>query len=672
MAQRFDSIGLFWEDMPTKVKGQRTLGPMPDIPETGWRPPTEMPNIQHAKWISFDCETYDPELDDNGPGWARGKGHIVGISCAVDGGKWYFPMRHEVQSEFNMDPEMVLRWARWAFGGTGVKIGANLQYDVGWLKQEGVDVAGQLYDVQHAEALILETSKLNLETLGVKYTGEGKDTDLLKDWCRTYYMTSEMKWRKDIYRSPVTLAGPYAEQDAVLPQRVMMAQWPELERRGLLDLFHMECDMINLLVAMRFQGINVDIPYAEELYDKFGVREQARLEDLANIAGTTIRPNAPEDLAKAFDNLGLAYNRTPPSKNAPNGNPSFTKDFLKTVKHPFVTALLEARAMIKLRSTFIKSYLLESNVNGKVFCSFHQMSSDKGGARTGRLSSSDPNLQNIPTRTEEGAMIRQAFVMEPGHKQIRDYDYSQIEYRMLAHFATGAGSDELRARYNADPKLDYHKLVGSLIAAVPGLEAYATDEKRSYVKNVNFGVVYGVGDAHMAEMLGLSVNEAKALLQKIHGAIPFAKSTMEDLSAEVNRTGIVSTILGRQSHFDLWEPTDWHSRQGMQPLPYSMAIDAWGTNIMRAYLYRALNYKLQGSAADLMKKAMVRCWKEGVFDVTGVPRLTVHDELLFSEPYGVPDDAWQHMQHIMENCVQGLKIPIRADFKVGPTWREAH
>jgi DNA polymerase I-like protein with 3'-5' exonuclease and polymerase domains len=671
---RFDSIGLFWEDVPAERTrgGQRQLGPMPEIPETGWRPPTEMPNIQHAPWISFDCETYDPELNDNGPGWARGVGHIVGISCAVPGGKWYFPMRHEVQKELNLDPDMVLRWARWAFAGNGDKIGANAQYDVGWLLQEGVELGGQILDCQHAEPLLDETSKLSLEALSRKYLHEGKDVDLLKEWCMSYYGGSEKRWRANIYRSPVTLAGPYAEQDAVLPQRVLAKQYPLLQQRNLLDLFYMECDLIRLLVDMRFQGIQINVPYVEELYEKFGVREDQRMDELKAMAGTHVRPNAPEDVARAFDNLGLRYDRTEPSERNPEGNPSFTKDFLKTVTHPFAKALIEAREMMKLRSTFLKSYLMESHVNGKVYCSFHQMSSEGGGTRTGRFSSSDPNLQNIPTRTEEGAMIRQAFIMDHGHKQVRDYDYSQIEYRMLAHFATGQGSDELRAKYNADPTLDYHNLVGSMIAMVRGLESYATKEKRGHVKNINFGVVYGVGEAHMAEMLGLSLRDAKALLQQIHGAIPFAKSTMEDLSKEVNRSGIVETILGRQSHFDLWEPSDWQSRKGVLPLPYTAALAAYGPNIMRAYLFRALNYKLQGSAAELMKKAMVRCYKEGVFKITGVPRLTVHDELFFSEPHGVPDEAWAYLKHVMETCVPGIRVPIRADFGVGPTWRDAH
>jgi DNA polymerase-1 len=458
-----------------------------------------------------------------------------------------------------------------------------------------------------------------------------------------------------------------------------MKQWPILERNGLLELFHMECDLINLLVDMRFQGVTVDLGYTEELYEKFGGLSRTAQDELNSLAGFDVNTNASESLATAFNKLGLEYDYTAPTAAKPEGSPSFTADFLKTVKHPFATGVLRVKQLEKIRGTFLKSYILDgavplagSNSMGKVYCSFHQMSSDGGGARTGRFSSSDPNLQNIPTRTEEGAMIRQAFVMDPGHVQVRDFDYSQIEYRMLAHYAVGPGSEELRTQYNADPKLDYHTLSGGMIAKMPGLEAYATKEKRPYVKNVNFGVVYGVGDGHMAEMLGLSLREAKELLAKIHAAVPFAKATMEAISEEVNRTGIVTTILGRMSHFDLWEPSNWQDRRGAFPLPYKAALESYGIQIMRAYLYRALNYRLQGSAAEIMKKGMVECYKRGVFAVTGVPRLTVHDELFFSDPGNVPDDAWAEMKHIMETCVPGIRVPIRFDCGVGPNWREAH
>lgn len=664
-----EALGLFWEDQPT-VRGaaNRTLGPMPEIPETGWRPPTEMPNIRHAKWQSIDTETYDPELQTRGAGWARGVGHIVGISVAAEGAKWYFPMRHEIQKELNLDPDMVLRWATWAFGNENcVKIGANLQYDIGWLRQEGVRVPGQLYDCQHAEALISETSRLNLETLGQKYVGRGKDSDLLKKWCQLYYGTTDQTWRRDIYRTPVTLAGPYAEEDAVLPQEVLMKQWPLMQRRNLLDLYHMECDMINLLVEMRFAGVTIDLPYAEQLYDEYGERAAIAQKAINRMAGFEVNTNAGDSLARAFNHLGLKYGHTAPTEGNPNGRPSFTAPFMKTVNHDFARGVLEVKGLEKIRSTFIKSYLIDAHVNSKVYTTFHSMATDEGGARTGRFSSSDPNLQNIPIRTEDGAKIRRAFIMDDGHKQVRDYDLSQIEYRMLAHFAVGEGGAAVRKRYWDDPTLDYHKMIGEIIFEMTGIRL-----ERVFVKTANFGLVYGLGKAALADQLGVPLKESIALLKTFHTAVPFARETMDAISKEVQRTGIVETILGRQSHFDLWEKAGYGEKDEGFPLPYRAAFAKWGHDIMRAYTYRAVNYKLQGSAADHMKKGMVKAWKDGVYAATGVPRLTVHDELLFSERHDTPDDAWAAVKDCMENCLPQIKVPIRADFGVGPSWKDAH
>lgn len=646
-----------------------------------------MPNIKHAKWIGIDTETYDPELDDCGPGWARGKGHIVGISVAVQGAKWYFPMRHEVQPEDNLDPDMVLRWAKDQLAGDGVKIGAKISYDLGWLREEGVHVKGPYYDPQYAEPLLNEVSKLSLEELGWKYLKRGKNAAVVEEWIMSYYRPPKTKWRRELWRSPPKLVGPYAEDDAEMPAEILMKQWPLLVERGLLDLFKMECELIPLFNEMRFQGIQVDVDKAEEKSAQFAAEAEEILSGAINeyLKPHGIRelnPNSAGSMAKAFDALGLKYEMTEPTEKNPEGQPSFTAEFLDQVKHPFAQMIVRVRNLKKLDSTFLTGGIIKKHVNKKVYCTFHTMSTEAGGARTGRLACSDPNLQNIPIRDKkymgkpvsDGKLIRECFIMDHGHRRLRDGDYSQIEYRMLAHFATGAGADELRARYNADPDLDYHTFIGNMIAKIPGLEDYATKEKRSHVKNVNFGVVYGVGVEHMAEMLGLSLRAAKALLDQIHMAVPFANSTMQDLMVEVNRTGIVETILGRQSHFDEWEPENNFGKYKVRPVDFHTARSRWGTNIMRAYLYRALNYRLQGSAADIIKKGMRDAYVSGIYDIIGVPRLQVHDELLFSDPGDespLVQEAWAEHQNIMENCIP-LSIPIRFDMSEGINWREAH
>lgn len=660
---RDDLFGLFWEDAPpAKRGGERVLGPIPAIPETGWRPtsPSDLPDLRDAPVISFDTETYDPELNDYGPGWARHKGHICGFSLAVPGRSLYIPIRHTVQSEYNMDADKMLQYARHCLGGRGDKVGANLIYDVGWFREEGVPVKGRLMDVQFAEALINSTSKLGLDELATKYTGVGKDTDILKEWIMGYYGGGVKTWRKDIYRAPVTLVGAYGERDASAPLDVIMKQLPILQERGLMDLFSLENRLIPLLIDMRYAGVTVDIPYAERLQEEFQQKETELQHKLNAMVGFDVSiNNAGDTLTQAFNKLGLTYPRTEPSANFPDGKPSFTKEFLKFHTHEFPKLVTEIRDFAKLRGTFVEGYLLGSHVNGKVFGSFHPLSGTDGGARTGRFASSDPNLQNIPSRTEDGKKIRKAFVKDAGHFRWEKFDYSQIEYRFLAHFAVGAGSDDIRAAYLANPKTDYHNSTAALIKSVTGIELI-----RSYVKNINFGLAYGMGIDKLANDLGVTVQRARELSDAYHKGVPFARETIKMLSDFAARHGYVQTILGRRNYFDLWEP-EGRGRKG-EPLPYNEARYAYGSNIVRAYLYRTLNYLLQGSSADQMKLAMVTAYENGIFDVTGVPRLTIHDELDFSMPDPC-EEAVAELMHTMQNVIP-LRVPVVAEREVGESW----
>lgn len=653
---RVDSIGMFWEDVASGGRGAKAIRVMPPIPDTGWLPPTYLPDLSQAKVISIDCETKDPELLEHGPGWARGKGHVVGVSVGADGGgRWYFPIRHEVEPEHNWPPEMVLSWLRDTLANPAQpKVGANLMYDVGWLRHEGVTVAGELVDVQYAEALLDERAEVALEVLAQKYLGEGKESSLLYRWCADFYGGKPNgAQRANIYRSPPRLVGPYAESDADLPLRVAIAMYPHLVREGMMDLFRMECDLIPMLIDMRFAGVTVNIPRAEELRDTLASREKIEEAKLSSLVGFHVDINSADTLAKAFDKVGLGYNKTA------KGKPSFTKDFLKSLQHPVADHIREIRKLSKLRGTFVESYILNSHVNGRVFGQFHPLRGDEGGTRSGRFSSSTPNLQNLPSRDDELApLVRGLFIPDPGHQQWRKYDYSQIEYRFLAHFAVGPMSDEIRAIFNADPDTDYHVMTQELVHRQTG---QLLDRKP--IKNINFGLIYGMGVDKLAGGLGLSVKAGRELFAAYHKGAPFAKATMEACSEEARDTGIIKTILGRKSRFDLWEPQSWGS-EGLA-LPYEKAILQYG-QIRRAYTHKALNRRLQGSAADMMKMAMWKCYKDGIFNETGIPRLTVHDELDFSDPGGKAA-AFREMKHILENAMP-LRIPIKADCDVGPDW----
>jgi DNA polymerase I-like protein with 3'-5' exonuclease and polymerase domains len=629
---------------------------MPPIPDTGWVPPSYFPNLSRARVISIDCETFDPELVDHGPGWARGKGHIVGVSIGADGGgRWYFPIRHEIEPETNIPVEPFYLWLKDSLANKNQpKVGANLMYDIGWLLHEGIPVAGELVDVQYAEALLDERAEVALEALGNKYLGEGKASNLLYQWCSDFYGGKPTATqRANIYRTPARLVGPYAESDADLPLRIAPVLYPLLAREGLLDLFRMECALIRLMVAMRFAGVRIDLGKAEELRDTLKKQEDLEHAKLKALVGFDVDINTADSLARAFDGAGLKYNKTP------TGKPSFTKDFLKGVKHPIADQIHEIRKLSKLRGTFVESYILNSHINGMVYGQFHLLRGDEGGTRSGRLSSSTPNLQNLPSRDDILApLVRGLFIPDEGHPWWRKYDYSQVEYRFLIHFAVGPGSEEIRHYFNLHPDTDYHDRTRDLVHELAGILL-----DRRPIKNINFGLIYGMGVDKLSGDLGLSKAEGKKLFAAYHVGVPFAKATMDSCSEEALASGVITTILGRKSRFDLWEPNNWGSDS--IALPYETAIQTYG-QIRRAYTHKALNRRLQGSAADLMKKAMLLCWESGVFDETGIPRLTVHDELDFSDPGG-KDEAFLEMKHIMETAIP-LRIPVRADCDIGPDW----
>lgn len=679
---RADSLGLFWEDLP-KIKGKGSRAPkergaIPVIPATGWTAPTEFPNLTNAKVIGLDTETYDPELLQAGPGWGRGKGHIIGASLSVeDGSSWYFPIRHgiedgkqvlpEHEAAMNMDPEQVLRFLSYTLKDNRPKVGANLIYDIGWLLEEGVAVGGRLYDVQFAEALLnSEAPSVALDDLGERYLSKGKETSILYDWLSRWCggMANDGQ-RKHLYLSPPSLAGPYAEADASMPIKILEKQWPLMAARGVLDLFDIECRLIPLLVAMRMKGAPVNVNKAEEIYDRLGGVLDTTEAQLTSIAGQPVNPNAADSIKSAFNKIGLPL-PTKRRKKDKKTVVSFDATRLEAVDHPLAQQILEYRRTAKVRNTFVKSYIIDKNVNGRLHCSFNSLKGDSSGARSGRFSSSDPNLQNIPIRTEIGKMVRTIFESHFGHLW-KKADYSQIEYRMLAHHAVGPGSDALRASYNENPDLDYHNKIIDLIYDMTRLAL-----ERRPAKNINFGLVYGMSQPKLVRDLGLSPAEGSNLFTAYHTGAPFVMATMEAAAEEVHRTGMVETILGRKSDFNMWGPKKYV--EGRPALPYDQACRKWGPyNIERSFTHKAINRKLQGGAADVMKKAMVEAYEAGIFseDACGIPLLTVHDELDFEDQNDPNGPWWEEFRRIMEGCMPNLSVPIRIDISSGKSWGEA-
>jgi DNA polymerase I-like protein with 3'-5' exonuclease and polymerase domains len=631
---RSDALGLFWEDFPLEKERnaarQQHTRPIPPIPETGWTMPKDFPRLDAAKEISIDIETYDPDLLAMGPG-VRRDGRLAGLAIGTEDAQWYFPVGHAIGS--NMDCESVVRWADQELTRPNQpKVGANLLYDLDYLLDYGVEVAGPFYDVQNAEPLLDENARsYSLDTLALKYLGEGKHSNEMYEWAELAYGGGRPA--ANIYRCPPQLVGPYAMADARLPLQILKKQRIRLERQGLLPVFEMESALIPLLLAMRRRGVRINPTGIERVITQMDAQAELLQAQLKGV-----RINSPADLAALCKREGIEY------ELSPKGAPSFRADWLRIHGHPLIHAVAELRKIMKSRDTFIKGYLLKYGINDRVHALFNQLRSDTNGTISGRFSSSNPNLQNIPSRDDIiGPLIRSLYLPEEDEDWYR-LDWSQIEFRLLVHYGRGKGAAATRQAYLDDPTTDFHAWVQELIW--PG-----QPHMRKTAKNINFGLVYGMGAKTLAMHLGRSLQSALPIFDQYHTRLPFVKVTYDKASETAQNSGIIKTIYGRRRHFDQYEQNRYGEMQ-------------------RAYTHKALNAVLQGSAADLMKIAMVQIWESGVCDVLGAPLLTVHDELDWSVPRTAAGrEAILEVKHIMETCYE-LRVPIIADMESGPSWGE--
>jgi len=348
-----------------------------------------------------------------------------------------------------------------------------------------------------------------------------------------------------------------------------------------------------------------------------------------------------------FDYHNIPYGRTKP------GLPSLTKNFLQNHPHPVAQQIAQARETDKIGNTFLSSIFRYAE-KGRIHGHINQLRSEGGGTVTGRLSMANPNLQQIPARNPRFAKaIRGLFLPEESEK-FASLDYSQQEPRILVHYAslTGkrglTGSDLFVQAYREDPKTDFHQMVAD-IAKIP----------RRQAKTINLALLYGMGQTKLAEQLDLTPEEAKEIISQYHVQVPFVKELQDFIQRRVGGpmgTGFVRSLLGRKCRFNLWEPNLFVSSKA---LPKEQAVIEYGSNIKRAYTYRALNRLIQSSAADQTKRAMVEIYKTGK-----VPLIQIHDELAFS----VKDlKEAQEIQEVMENAVE-LKVPSPTDISLGETW----
>ena len=612
--------------------------------KTEWVPPEELPPTPGGiKEIAIDLETKDPRLKSHGPGWPTGHGDVVGIAVAYEGFNAYLPIAHEGGG--NLDRKIVLKWFEKEIANhPSDKIFYNAAYDVGWLTHLGIGLKGTLIDAMLAAPLINENRfSYSLNSVSYDYTGKMKSEAALREAAQEFGVDP----KGELYKLPACFVGEYAEADAKLTLDLWQLFKSELTKEDLWQVFKLETEVLPLCIEMTRRGVRVDLDAAERLKQDMLKVVKKILMQVKEETGLQVELWAAASIAKVFDHLDIPYGRTK------TGLPSFTKNFLAQHEHPIAKQIAEAREYDKIGNTFLSSIFRYTD-NGRIHGHINQLRSDGGGTVTGRISMSNPNLQQIPARNPDMARkIRGLFLPENG-EQWASIDFDQQEPRILVHFASLtnrglSGSEAFVESYRNNKDTDFHQMVAD-IAQIP----------RKSAKTINLGIMYGMGQTKLAEQLDVTTDEAKRLMRQYHEDVPFVKELMDAVQRKVShrdKGGFVRSLLGRKCRFDLWEPNVFVSAKA---LPKEEAHLEYGDNIKRAYTYKSLNRLIQSSAADQTKASMASVFRE-----TGkVPLVQIHDELAFS--VSSKEEA-EELCKIMESAVD-LEVPTPSEISLGKNW----
>ena len=609
--------------------------------QTEWVKPTEFPDLRQVDEIAIDLETKDPGLKERGSGSVIGDGDVVGIAVATAHYKGYFPIAHEGGG--NMDRKQVLNWLQDILNAPSTKIFHNAIYDVCWLKNLGLTIQGDIVCTMIAAAVTDENRfRYDLNSLSWHYLGYGKNESALAEAAESWGIDP----KAEMYKLPAMHVGGYAERDAEITFGLWQEMKKEILHQDLEDIFDLETELFPCLVDMRFKGVRVDIEKAHRMKKSFIKEENDLLTKIES--ETNIRPQiwAARSIANVFDTLKIPYERTEKTSA-----PSFTKNFLQEHEHPVVRMIAQAREINKAHTTFIDS-IIKYEHKGRIHAEINQLRNAGGGTVTGRFSYQNPNLQQIPARNKDlGPKIRSLFIPEKGCKW-GCFDYSQQEPRLVVHYASlyklPSVYDVIDA-YKNDADADFHQTVADM-AEIP----------RSQAKTINLGLFYGMGKAKLQAELGVSKEKATELFNTYHARVPFVKQLMTKASNRSQDRGQIRTLLGRLCRFHLWEPNQFGMHKA---LPHEEALREHGPGIRRAYTYKALNKLIQGSAADMTKKAMLELYKEGI-----IPHIQIHDELDLS----IKDDTEaKKVIEIMEEAVK-LEVPNKVDYEFGNNWGDIY
>jgi len=582
--------------------------------------------LHGAELIAFDTETTSIDAM---------RAEIVGVSLAVDvGTACYIPLGHDYPGAPTQLPrDTVLAALKPIFEDADKpKLGQHAKYDINVLSHYDIAVQGLKHDSMLESYVWNATAtRHDMDSLAKKYLG----VDTIK------YEQVAGKGAKQISFSQVDLdtACRYAAEDADITLRLHQTLWPKLESVPKLRAVYqdIEIPLVPVLAEMERRGVLIDGDVLRLQSQQLGKRMHELQQQSYKLAGHEFNLDSPKQLqAVLFDELGLQA-----KMKTPTGQPSTNEEALEAIAdtHDLPRLLLDYRGLAKLRSTYTDK--LSGIVNprtGRVHTSYHQ-----GSVATGRISSSEPNLQNIPVRTEEGRRIRQAFIAPPGWK-VMAADYSQIELRIMAHLSSDEGL--LRAFHEGG---DVHRATAAEVFGVTAEEV--TTNQRRAAKAINFGLMYGMSAFGLAKQLSVDRGEASDYMARYFSRYPGVRAYMDATREQAHRDGYVETIYGRRLYLENLTSRNQGLRQGAE----------------RA----AVNAPMQGSAADIIKRAMIAVagWLKGRDDAHML--MQVHDELVFEVRADAVDEVRAAVIERMSGAA-ALAVPLLVDVGVGDNWDQAH
>jgi len=634
--------------------------------------------------VAVDIETYDPNLKTKGLGAIRNDGFICGIAVATGKETAYFPLRHsDIFTDYKRDEKIWDVLNKKIFQNENItKVFHNAMYDVCWIRAvTGMKMKGRIVDTMIAASVIDENRfKYSLDSLSKDYLNEEKYKYDLQQKTLEWSGGTVKDPMTNMHKLPASIVKEYAKQDVNLTYKLWNLFNKEIdevlytkedgEQKTCRQIFELETRLFLCLVDMKFKGVRIDVAKAIEFGRHLKKRREQILKAIESL--TTIRVDiwAASSIKKLLDHLHIKdYKVTPKSKM-----PQLPKDYLKTHSNKCLRMIAKAREYDKAANTFIDG-LLEYVHEGRIHADINQIRSDSGGTVTGRFSMSNPNLQQIPAKGFIGQKMRELFIPEEGCKW-GSFDYSQQEPRIVVHYAIKLGlpgTENLQEEFDKDDA-DFHQIVADM-----------ANISRKQAKTINLGLFYGMGKIKLQKELGLDQRQARELFNEYHGRVPFVRQLSQELIDFAKDNRLLFTLYDRFCRFNKWETTnkEWNpeiNRFNEVPLyTKEKAMEAFKAEMLDkykenkidanymdyfdryytpAFTYKALNRLIQGSAADMTKKAMVDLYEKGI-----IPHIQIHDELCFS----TTDHESKLIKETMEQTIP-LEVKNKVDYESGPNW----